>query len=67
MTSKSILRAAGAAAVAAGIVLAAGSAVQATDPAAVQLADAAKMAAVKERQELMKAIGGNMKTLTEYT
>lgn len=71
MTSKSIFRAAGfrlagAVAVAAGIALAAGTTVQATDPVAVQLADATKMAAVKERQELMKSIGGNMKTLTEY-
>jgi cytochrome c556 len=36
------------------------------EPGAVQLADAAKMAAVKERQELMKSVGGNMRTVTEF-
>jgi cytochrome c556 len=40
--------------------------VQANDATGVQLADAAKMAAVKNRQELMKQIGGSMKLLGEY-
>lgn len=57
MIGKCVLSAAAALAVAAGIVLGA--------PAPAQ-ADAAKMAVVKERQELMKAIGGNAKTITEF-
>jgi cytochrome c556 len=66
MKSKSVLTAAGALAVAAGIALGANSIVQAAETARVQLADAAQMAAVKERQELMKSIGGNAKTITDF-
>lgn len=70
MNSKSVLKAAAFLAVAAGLALGAGSFVQAADigadAAKVQLADAAQMAAVKERQELMKAIGGNAKKITEF-
>src|SRR3546814_15288661 len=70
MNSKSVLKAAASLAVAAGLALGAGSFAQAADSAAgstqVQLADAAQMAAVKERQELMKAIGGNAKKITEF-
>ena len=66
MKSKSILKAAGIVAVAAGVVVGANSLGIAAQGTMVQLADAAQMAAVKERQELMKSIGGNMKTLTEY-
>jgi len=66
MKSKSILKAAGVVAVAAGVVVGANSLGIAAQGNLVQIADAAQMAAVKERQELMKSIGGNMKTLTEY-
>lgn len=74
MQSKKILKSAAALAVAAGVVTGAATLSQANDvasgqaaePTVVQLADAAQMAAVKERQELMKAIGGNMKILGEY-
>lgn len=48
---------------AAALVVAAGVVFGAQTPAE---ADAAQMAAVKERQELMKAIGGNAKTITEF-
>src|SRR3546814_10076826 len=68
MNSKSVLKAAASLTVAAGLALGAGSfvqaPVQAADTAKVQLADAAQMAAVKERQELMKTIGGNAKKIT---
>lgn len=57
MKDKRVLSASAALAVAAGIVFGA---------QAPALADAAKMAAVKERQELMKAIGGNAKTITDF-
>lgn len=66
MKSKSVLKAAGVLAIAAGVVLGANSWVQAADAAGVQLADAAQMAAVKERQELMKSLGGNAKKITEF-
>jgi len=74
MESKNLLKAAAALAVAASVVTGAAGLSQATDVApsqatdvtAVQLADAAQMAAVKDRQELMKMIGGNMKLLGEY-
>ena len=66
MESKSVVKAAGALAVAAGIVFGANSWVQAADRDRLQLADAAQMAAVKERQELMKSIGGNVKKITEF-
>src|SRR3546814_11556699 len=70
MNSKSVLKAAASLTVAAGLALGAGSfvqaPVQAADTAKVQLADAAQMAAVKERQELMKTIGGNAKKITEF-
>lgn len=70
MKSKSVLKTAGVVA-AAGIALGANSLAQATDSdqvrqGRVQLADAAQMAAVKERQELMKSIGGNAKTITDF-
>lgn len=57
MKGKCVLSASAALAVAAGIVLGAQAPAQ---------ADAAQMAAVKERQELMKAIGGNAKTITDF-
>lgn len=57
MKSRKIATMAGALALAAGIALGAGSPV---------VADEAQTAAVKERQELMKAIGGNAKTITDY-
>ncbi|MGD1876881.1 MAG: c-type cytochrome [Kiloniellaceae bacterium] len=69
-------KAAGVLAVAAGVVFGAVPLVQATQSgtapagtgqgALVQLADAAQMAAVKERQELMKSIGGNTKTIADF-
>jgi cytochrome c556 len=66
MKSTSVLKAAGLLAVATGIVLGANSWVQAADSSHLQLADAAQMAAVKERQELMKSMGGNAKKITEF-
>src|SRR5690606_20023875 len=48
---------------AAALALAAGLVFGAQTPAE---ADAAQMAAVKERQQLMKSIGGNAKTITEF-
>ncbi len=66
MKNKSVFLAAGALAVAAGVALGANTLVQAAEPGQVQLADAAKMAAVKERQETMKGIGGNMKVLSDF-
>lgn len=71
MIKKSILKSAGVLALAAGVAFGAGTLmqttlVQANDATGVQLADAAKMAAVKDRQDLMKQIGGNMKLLGEY-
>ena len=73
MKSKSVLKAAGTMALAAGVVLGANIWAQAADAAGVQaadgqvqLADAAQMAAVKERQELMKSIGGNAKKITDF-
>src|SRR3546814_84616 len=66
MKSKSVLKAAGALAVAAGVVLGAGSWVQATESVGLQIATAEQTAAVKQRQELMKSIGGNAKAITEY-
>ena len=65
MMHRVVLGTAGALAVAAGIVFSAGSAVVAS-PDGVQLANAAQMAAVKERQETMKSIGGNMKTIADF-
>src|SRR3546814_6543092 len=56
MKSKSVLKAAGALAVAAGVVLGAGSWVQATESVGLQIATAEQTAAVKQRQELMKSI-----------
>jgi len=66
MKSKSVFLAAGGLAVAAGIALGANSLVLADEMRRVQLADAAQMAAVKERQELMKSIGGNTKTIADF-
>ncbi|MGF1631469.1 MAG: c-type cytochrome [Kiloniellaceae bacterium] len=69
MESKSVFLAAGAlavAAVAVGAAPGANSFVQAAETGYVQLADAAQMAAVKERQELMKSIGGNTKTVADF-
>lgn len=57
MKSRKVVATAGALALAAGMAFAAGS---------VVLASEAQMAAVKERQELMKSIGGNAKTITDY-
>jgi len=66
MNRKSVFSTAGALAVAGGVMLSAVSFAPAAEPASLQLADAAQMAAVKERQELMKSIGGNMKTIGDY-
>jgi len=60
MIQRRVLAAAGAAAFAFG----ASGFVQAASE--VQLANAMQMAAVKERQELMKSIGGNTKTIADY-
>lgn len=64
MIQRRVLAAAGAAALAAGVAFGANGLVQAAS--GVQLADAAQMAAVKERQELMKSIGGNMKAIADF-
>jgi cytochrome c556 len=66
MNRKSVFSTAGALAVAGGVMLSAVVFAQAAEPVSLQLADAAQMAAVKERQELMKSIGGNMKTIADY-
>lgn len=66
MKRSTLLAAAGAAAVAAGIALGLNATVQASESTALQLASAEQMAAVKERQELMKSIGGNMKTIVGF-
>ncbi|MEQ8353942.1 MAG: cytochrome c [Kiloniellaceae bacterium] len=66
MMQRTVLAAAGAVAVAAGVVFGASTLVQASPSAPVQLADAAQMAAVKERQETMKGIGGNMGTIAKF-
>ena len=64
MMQGKIFAVAGAALLAAGVTAGASSFVQAQP--GVQLADAAQMAAVKDRQELMKSIGGNMKTVADF-
>lgn len=66
MNRKSVFSTAGALALAGGVMLGAVSFTQAAEPLSLQLADAAQMAAVKERQELMKSIGGNMKIIGDY-
>jgi cytochrome c556 len=66
MNRKSVFSTAGALTVAGGVMLSAVSFAPAAEPVSLQLADAAQMAAVKERQELMKSIGGNMKTIADY-
>ena len=66
MKQKSIIAVAGALTVATLSLFGAGTLVQAAPGERVQLADAAQMAAVKERQETMKSIGGNMKVVTEF-
>lgn len=66
MKRSTVLAAAGGAVLAAAVGLGASSMVQASENARLQLADAAQMAAVKERQELMKSIGGNMKTIVGF-
>jgi cytochrome c556 len=66
MTRSTFLAAAGALALAAGTLLGANTMVQASPGDWLQLADAAQMAAVKERQETMKAIGGNAKIIGDH-
>jgi cytochrome c556 len=66
MKRNTLLAAAGAFAVAGAISLGAASMVQAAEGTRVQLADAVQMAAVKDRQELMKSIGGNMKAIADF-
>src|SRR3546814_18713768 len=64
MKSKSVLKAAGDLVVAAGVVLGAGSWVQATESVGIQIATAVQTAAVQQRQEQTKSIGGNAKDIT---
>jgi cytochrome c556 len=66
MKRSTLLAAAGAAAVAATVAFGATPLVQASEGARVQLASAEQMAAVKERQKLMKAIGANMKQIVDF-
>lgn len=66
MKPNKLLAAAGAVALAGGVTLGVNSLVQASEGVRVQLASAEQMAAVKERQELMKSIGGNMKTIVDF-
>jgi cytochrome c556 len=66
MKRSTLLVAAGAAVLAAGVTLGGNAMVQASEGERVQLASAEQMAAVKERQELMKSIGGNMKTIADF-
>ncbi len=66
MKRKFIVGVAGALAVAGATAFGATSLVQASENNRVQLADAAQMAAVKERQQTMKDVGANMKILAGF-
>ena len=66
MKRNTLLATAGAIAVAGAMSLGATSMVQASEGLRLQVASAEQMAAVKERQELMKSIGGNMKTVVDF-
>ncbi len=66
MKRSTLLAAAGAAAVAATVAFGATPLVQASESSRVQLASAERMTAVKERQQLMKTIGGNMKAIADF-
>ena len=65
MLRKSIL-AAGVCAVAAGALLMSNSVVQTSHASDLLVADAHEMAAVKQRQQTMKDVGGNMKIIAEF-
>jgi len=65
MLRKSIL-AAGACALAVGAVLMSNSVVPTSHASDLQVADAHEMAAVKQRQQTMKDVGGNMKIIAEF-
>ncbi|MEO3429476.1 cytochrome c [Pelagibius sp. CAU 1746] len=66
MKRSTLFAAAGSVALAAGVILGAGSMTQASADVGAQLASADRTAVVKERQELMKSIGGNMKTIADF-
>ena len=66
MIRKTVLVAAGTLALAIGGLLSAGSFVSESQASGLQLADAAQMAAVKERQQAMKDVGANMKIIAEF-
>ena len=51
---------------AAGVVLMSNSVVQTSHASDLQVADAHEMAAMKQRQETMKNVGGNMKIIAEF-
>lgn len=66
MIRKTIFAAAGTLAIAVGALVVSGNWAQPSHAENLQLADAAQMAAVKQRQEAMKAVGGNMKVIAEF-
>lgn len=66
MMHRAVFTTAGAVAVSLGVLLGAGPSVLASPDARVQLADAAQMAAVKKRQELMKTNGANITVVADY-
>lgn len=66
MIRKTIFAAAGTVTLAIAGLAASEHLVQSSHAESLQLADAAQMAAVKERQEAMKAVGGNMKIIAGF-
>ncbi len=66
MIRKTVLVAAGTLALAVGGLLGSGSFVSESQASGLQLADAAQMTAVKERQQAMKDVGANMKIIAEF-
>lgn len=66
MIRKTIFAAAGTLAIAVGGLVVSETMVQSSYADSLQLADAAQMAAVKKRQEAMKAVGGNMKIIAGF-
>lgn len=66
MIRKTIIAAAGTVALAVAGLAVSDHWVPSSHAQSLQLADAAQMAAVKERQEAMKAVGGNMKIIASF-
>lgn len=66
MIRKTIFAAAGTLAIAVGAGVVSANWAQPSHADSLQLADATQMAAVKQRQEAMKAVGGNMKVIADF-